>query len=99
MSNQANKNQTIEQNKTQVVSLLEKMKPQIENALPKHLDVKRFVRSAMTEFRKTPLLWECDPMSFIGSCMILAQLGLELGPLGQCYLLRQLSKIRHIAKR
>lgn len=84
---QASKKDLIEANKNKVISMLEKMKPQISNALPKHLDVKRFTRAALTEFRKTPLLWECDPMSFMGSCMILAQLGLELGPLGQCYLL------------
>lgn len=87
MSNQTDKKAIIEKNKNNVVSLLDRMKPQLANALPKHLNVDRFVRAALTEFRKTPLLWECDPMSFIGSCMVLAQLGLELGPLGQCYLL------------
>lgn len=85
--NQANKKEIIEKNKSNIISMLDRMKPEFEKALPKHLDLKRFMRAAVTEFRKTPLLWECDPASFIGSCVILSQLGLELGPLGQCYLL------------
>jgi recombination protein RecT len=87
MSGQVNKKEMVAANQSKVYSLLEKMKPQIAHALPKHLDVNRFVRTALTEFRKTPLLWECEPMSFVGCCVMLAQLGLELGPLGQAYLL------------
>lgn len=87
MSNQFNKKEVIAANQAKVASMLEKMRPEIEKALPKHLDVKRFIRSALTEFRKTPLLWECDPITFVGSCVMLAQLGLELGPLGHAYLL------------
>ncbi len=87
MSGQVNKKEIVAANQNKVVSLLERMKPQIAAALPKHLDVNRFVRTALTEFRKTPLLWECDPITFVGSCVLLAQLGLELGPLGHAYLL------------
>ena len=87
MSSQVDKKSIIAANQSKVVSLLEKMRPEIEKALPKHLDVKRFTRTALTEFRKTPLLWECDPVTFVGSCVMLAQLGLELGPLGHAYLL------------
>lgn len=87
MSGQVNKKEIIAGNQNKVVSLLDKMKPQIAAALPKHLDVGRFIRAALTEFRKTPLLWECEPITFVGSCVMLAQLGLELGPLGHAYLL------------
>lgn len=71
-----------------VPGLLEKMKPQMAAALPKHVDVNRMTRIALTEFRKTPALTRCDPKSFLGAVMQSAQLGLEPGSsLGHCYLL------------
>lgn len=87
MSGQVNKKELIEQNQNKVISLFKKMQGEFEKALPKHLDADKFIRAATTEFRKTPLLWEADPLTFVGSCMGLAQLGLELGPLGHAYLL------------
>ncbi len=86
-TNQTQKKDIIASNQAKVVSLFDKLKPEFQKALPKHLDVNRFIRAALTEFRKTPLLWEADPITFVGSCVALAQLGLELGPLGHAYLL------------
>lgn len=86
-TNQVQKKDLVAANQAKVASLFEKLKPEFQKALPKHLDVNRFVRAALTEFRKTPLLWEADPITFVGSCVALAQLGLELGPLGHAYLL------------
>ena len=74
----------------EVVSLLssESFKKQLGAALPKHMTPERMARIALTEFRKTPLLQSCHPMSFAGAIMQAAQLGLEPGgALGHCYLI------------
>ncbi|HDV5783363.1 TPA: recombination protein RecT [Legionella pneumophila] len=74
-------------NQKTVMGLLEQMKGEIARCLPKHLTPERMARIAMTELRKTPKLQECDPLSFIASIMQAAQLGLEPGILGSCYLI------------
>lgn len=66
--------------------LLERMKPEIARALPKHLNPDRMARIAMTEFRKAPKLGECNLRTVFGAIITLAQLGLEPGVLGQAYL-------------
>jgi recombination protein RecT len=71
-----------------VRGLLEKMMPQIERALPKHLTPERMTRIALTELRKIPKLLQCNPESFCGAIMACSQLGLEPGnSLGQIYLI------------
>lgn len=68
--------------------LLEAAKKDIGAALPKHITADRMVRIATTEFRKTPKLLECTPVSFLGAVIQAAQLGLEPGgALGHCYLI------------
>lgn len=74
-------------NQKTVVGLIEQMKGEIARCLPKHLTPDRMARIAMTELRKNPKLQECDPLSFIASIMQAAQLGLEPGILGSCYLI------------
>ena len=86
MISQAEKKSIVASNQSKTVELLEKMKPQLALCLPKHLSVDRVCRIALTEFRKTPLLTECEPMSFIAAVMMASQLGLEIGVLGQAYL-------------
>lgn len=68
-------------------SLLKKMEPQMAMCLPKHLSPSRLARIALTCLRQTPKLQQCDPTTFIASIMQAAQLGLEPGVLGQCYLI------------
>lgn len=69
-------------------SLLKRMGPEIQRALPKHLDADRIARIAMTAVRTTPKLLECDQMSFIAAIMQSAQLGVEPNTgLGQAYLI------------
>lgn len=69
-------------------TLLKKMGPEIQRALPKHLDADRIARIAMTAVRTTPKLLECDQMSFIAAIMQSAQLGVEPNTgLGQAYLI------------
>lgn len=71
-----------------VQSLLLTYKTAIEQALPKHMTTDRMMRLCLTELRRVPKLQECDAMSFVGSVIQAAQLGLEPGAaLGQCYLI------------
>ena len=69
-----------------IVELLEKQKPQITLALPKHLTADRICRIAITEMSKNPKLYECEPTSILASVIVAAQLGLEIGVNGQAYL-------------
>ena len=66
---------------------LKQMAPAMKQALPKHMDVNRMTRLATTVFRTTPQLREADIGSVLGAIMQAAQLGLEPGPMGHCYLL------------
>lgn len=69
-------------------ALLKRMGPEIQRALPKHLDADRIARIAMTAVRTTPKLLDCDQMSFIAAIMQSAQLGVEPNTgLGQAYLI------------
>lgn len=67
--------------------MLEQYKSQIAMALPKHLNPDRMSRIALTEFRKNPELGNCDPRTVFASIIMAAQLGLEPGVMGQCYLI------------
>ena len=60
---------------------------QFATALPKHINSERFVRIAMTTIRQNPKLAQCTQESLLGALMVSAQLGLEPGELGQCYLI------------
>lgn len=72
----------------ELTSLLEKMKPAIAQALPKHVSAERIARIALTAVRSNPKLAECTPQSFLGSLLQASQLGLEVNtPLGQAYLI------------
>lgn len=70
-----------------VRAALEKMKPQLELALPRHVSTDRLLRVAITTIQQNPKLLECDRMSLFSAVMTAAQLGLEPdGVLGQAYL-------------
>jgi recombination protein RecT len=70
-----------------VRALLDKAKPQIALALPRHLSADRMIRVALTSVQRTPELLECDPVSLLGAIVQSAQLGLEPdGVLGHAYL-------------
>ena len=60
---------------------------QFATALPKHINSDRFVRIAITTIRQNPKLAQCNLESLLGALMVSAQLGLEPGVLGQCYLI------------
>lgn len=68
-------------------ALLEAYKPQIAAALPKHLNADRMARIALTCYRQTPKLAECDPVSVFAAVIQAAQLGLEPGLNGRAYII------------
>ena len=68
--------------------MIERLKPALEKALPKHVTPDRLARVALTAVRNNPRLAESEPMTLLGSIMQAAQLGLEPNtPLGQCYII------------
>jgi recombination protein RecT len=56
-------------------------------ALPKHMTADRMIRISLTELRSNPKLQDCDPLSFFAAIIKSSQLGLELGLLGEAYLI------------
>ncbi|WP_051296657.1 recombination protein RecT [Anaeroarcus burkinensis] len=84
----ANKQQTQAMTPAQTVQdYLRRMGPEIAKALPKHMDADRMARIALTTIRTTPKLLECRIESLMAGIMQAAQLGLEPGQLGHCYLI------------
>jgi recombination protein RecT len=75
---------------------LEKMKGQLEMALPAHLTADRLVRVVMTAVQNVPKLLECDRTSFYAAVMSCAQLGLAPDTLGQAYLVPFKGKVQLI---
>lgn len=66
---------------------MDKLKPQLALALPKHMNADRMARLALTAFSTTPALQQCSPQSIAASIMTAAQLGLEPGIGGAGYLI------------
>lgn len=76
------------QNNKGLQEYLKLYKGQFEAALPKMITPERFTRMAMTALTTNAKLRESTPESFIGACLLSAQLGLEPNtPLGQAYLI------------
>jgi len=70
----------------EVRHLLDRMKPQLQAALPRHITADRMVRVAMTAIQTTPKLMACTSQSLLACVVECAALGLEPGPLGHAYL-------------
>lgn len=68
-----------EQQKPTMAQQIERMKPEIARALPKHMDADRIARIALTLIRKNPDLADCTTESFLGALMTCSQLGFEPG--------------------
>lgn len=68
-------------------AFMDRLKPQLALALPKHMNADRMARLALTAFSTTPALQQCSPQSIAASVMTAAQLGLEPGIGGQGYLI------------
>lgn len=82
-----NKQIAIRQEVATVKVALEKMRPQLEAALPRHLTADRFMRTVLTAVQNNPKLLECSRTSLFAAIITGAQLGLEAdGILGQGFL-------------
>lgn len=80
----------------QVHDYLDKMKPEIQKALPRHIGADRLARIAYTTIRSNPKLLTCSMGSLMGAVMQAAQLGLEPNMIGQCYILPYKNEARFI---
>ena len=69
-----------------LLAALDKMAPEMQRALPKHLTGDRIARLTLTLIRQNPKLLQCTPQSFFGALMSTAALGLEPGVNGEAYL-------------
>jgi len=68
--------------------LLDKLRPQLQMALPKHVDINRMIRICVTTLQRNPDLLRCTQESVLGCLFQCAQLGLEPdGLLGHAYLI------------
>lgn len=72
---------------SQLSTFMDKIKPQLGLALPKHLNADRMARLALTAFSTTPALQKCTHKSIAASIMVAGQLGLEPGVNGAGYLI------------
>ncbi len=73
---------------TSLAGMLEKLKPEIARAVPKHVNPERMLRIALTTLRMNADLQKCSAPSFLGAVMSASQLGLEIGgPMAQAYLI------------
>ncbi len=68
-------------------ALLKQSVNEIARALPAHLSADRMARIALTTFRRTPKLANCDPRSVLACVIQAAQLGLEPDTLGRSYII------------
>ena len=66
---------------------LDRLKPQMALALPKHMSADRMARLALTAFSTNKALQACKTDSILASLMTATQLGLEPGINGQGYLI------------
>jgi len=67
-------------------ALIQQLRPEMQRALPKHMDADRMARIALTVLRKTPALQQCTPESFMGALLTASQLGLEFGAANEAYI-------------
>lgn len=84
---QSKETTVVEKKSKTIFDIIQAGAKQFATALPKHINTDRFVRIAITTIRQNPKLAQCSQESLLGALMVSAQLGLEPGTLGQCYLI------------
>lgn len=69
-------------------TMIQLYEQEVAKALPAHLkeNVGRYTRLALTQYKQTPKLAECDPRSIFAGVILASQLGLELGVMGHGWL-------------
>lgn len=70
-----------------IEAYMKRMAPRFADVLPKHMDMDRMTRIALTVIRTEPKLLECSIPSLMGAVMQASQLGLEPGLIGHCYII------------
>ena len=66
----------------------EQARDQLSMVAAKHMNPERMMRVVANAIRTTPMLQDCEPMSFLGALMHCASMGLEPNtPLGHAYLI------------
>jgi len=70
--------QTLDDERNSVVAYINRLKPQLALALPKHMTPDRMARIVLTSIRKTPKLLSCRKESLAAAILTAAQLGLEI---------------------
>lgn len=83
----ARRDQNQQQNGASIAAFIHQMQPEIERALPRHMDADRMARLLLTAVRQTPKLAQCDPQSFAGAVLTASALGLEPNLSGEAYLI------------
>ena len=73
--------------KDAAMKIVDWLKPALKSALPRHLTPDRMARVILTEFRRNPQLLNCSRESLAGAILTAAQVGLEPGVVGQCWLI------------
>lgn len=71
---------------TEVEQFFKANREQIRMALPKHLNTDRMTRLALTALSQNPDLRKCTMRSIFGEVVKASQIGLEIGVMGQGYL-------------
>lgn len=85
-------NASPEKKETTIFDLIESRKDQFAQAAGNNMDVNKFLRIATFSIRTNPTLMKCSAPSLMSALMQSAQLGLEPGVLGHCYLVPFWSK-------
>ncbi|WPM94292.1 RecT-like ssDNA annealing protein [Arthrobacter phage Marchesin] len=80
-------NKQAEAGRATAFDLVRSMENEFKKALPKHVPVEQFMRTAVTELRQNPELQRCSSETLLGAFLVAARLGLEVGgPMGEFYL-------------
>ena len=66
--------------------LMEANAVELAKKLPRGLEFEYFKQAVYSELRRTPKLYECDPVTGLAAVVYALQLGLSPGPLGHFYL-------------
>ncbi len=69
-----------------IKATLDKNRVAVKEALPDMVGLDRFIRIVLTQVRTNPKLLQCSAESLVAGTLQAAQLGLEPGLLGQCWL-------------
>lgn len=71
-----------EANVDTVEKMIQRMRTELLNVLPKTIPVDRFARICLTTIRRNDMLRDCSPASVVGALMLAAQDGLEVDGVG-----------------